>query len=163
MFLNFTKRISMRFTGATAVLMPLTLVAGLMAAVPAQAEITLAMFEEKGCVWCRKWNKEIAPIYPKTDEGKIAPLVRYDVHDSDFSALELKSDPYFTPTFVLLEDGKELSRIEGYPGEDFFWALLGMAIDKLPEDVKQSALAEAALRDDTDDPTAAAPEPAPEG
>jgi hypothetical protein len=30
----------------------------------------------------------------------------------------------FTPTFVLMVDGIEVSRIEGYPGEDFFWGLL---------------------------------------
>lgn len=112
------------------------LVAGAFAG-PAAAEINLAMFEEHGCVWCEKWNKEIGPIYHKTDEGKIAPLVRYDVHSTDYSQFELKSRPYFTPTFILMEDGKELSRIEGYPGEDFFWALLGMMIDKLPDEKKQ--------------------------
>ncbi len=30
----------------------------------------------------------------------------------------------FTPTFVLFDDGREIGRIEGYPGEDFFWGLL---------------------------------------
>ncbi len=34
----------------------------------------------------------------------------------------------FTPTFVLVENGVELARIEGYPGEDFFWGLLGMIL-----------------------------------
>jgi hypothetical protein len=36
----------------------------------------------------------------------------------------------FTPTFVLVEDGRELARIEGYPGEDFFWGLLGMLLEE---------------------------------
>jgi thioredoxin-related protein len=30
----------------------------------------------------------------------------------------------FTPTFILMDDGQELGRIEGYPGENFFWAVL---------------------------------------
>jgi hypothetical protein len=34
----------------------------------------------------------------------------------------------FTPTFVLVEDGTEAGRIEGYPGEDFFWPLLAKLI-----------------------------------
>ena len=36
------------------------------------------------------------------------------------------------PTFILIGDeGDELGRIEGYPGEDFFWSLLeAMLIDK---------------------------------
>ena len=28
----------------------------------------------------------------------------------------------------LVDDGRELSRIEGYPGEDFFWGLLEMML-----------------------------------
>ena len=30
----------------------------------------------------------------------------------------------YTPTFVLARDGREVGRIEGYPGDSFFWALL---------------------------------------
>jgi len=35
----------------------------------------------------------------------------------------------FTPTFVLMQDGVEIGRIEGYPGEDFFWGLLNQMIE----------------------------------
>ena len=38
--------------------------------------------------------------------------------------------PVFTPTFVLVEDGKELGRIEGYAGDEFFWFLLGRLLDE---------------------------------
>jgi hypothetical protein len=30
----------------------------------------------------------------------------------------------FTPTFVLVVDGVEANRLEGYPGEDFFWGMV---------------------------------------
>ncbi len=30
-----------------------------------------------------------------------------------------------------LENGLEIGRIRGYPGEDFFWGLLGEMIEKL--------------------------------
>jgi hypothetical protein len=30
-----------------------------------------------------------------------------------------------------VEDGREIGRIRGYPGEDFFWGLLGEMIEKL--------------------------------
>ena len=39
-----------------------------------------------------------------------------------------------TPTFVLMEDGAEAGRIEGYPGEDFFWGLLGQMIGMVQGD-----------------------------
>jgi hypothetical protein len=112
---------------AAAPLLPLSLLPS-----AAAAELRLAMFEEAGCVWCERWNAEIGPIYPKTEEGRIAPLERFDIHEADYDALELDSRPYFTPTFILLDDGKELGRIEGYPGEDFFWALLEQMLAELP-------------------------------
>ena len=93
------------------------------------AETYLLMAEEVGCMWCARWNSEIAPIYPKTAEGKAAPLRRFDLHNDD-PGVDFQSRVTFTPTFILVEDGKELGRIEGYPGEDFFWGLLGMMFDR---------------------------------
>lgn len=84
----------------------------------------LVMVEEHGCVWCETWNEEIAPIYPKTAEGRFAPLRRIDIHDPLPEDLSFARRLSFTPTFVLIDDGAEVARIEGYPGEDFFWGLL---------------------------------------
>ena len=97
-------------------------------ALPTLAETRLIMAEEDGCVWCARWNEEIAPIYPKTPEGRAAPLQRLDVHDPPPEALQFARSLHFTPTFVLMVDGVEASRIEGYPGEDFFWGLLGQML-----------------------------------
>ena len=36
-----------------------------------------------------------------------------------------------TPLFVLVDNGREIGRIRGYPGEDNFWGLLGALIKKL--------------------------------
>lgn len=83
------------------------------------------MFEEDGCIWCEQWNREIGPIYPKTPEGKLAPLRRVDIRAPLPDGLTLANAPFYTPTFVLVRDGQELARIEGYPGEAFFWGLLG--------------------------------------
>ena len=94
----------------------------------AVAETRLLMAEEAGCYWCAQWNKEIAHIYPKTAEGRAAPLQRYDLH-SETPDVAFDRRVHFTPTFILVDDGIELGRIEGYPGEDFFWALLGMMLE----------------------------------
>ena len=40
------------------------------------------------------------------------------------NSVVLKSPVRYTPTFVVVEDGKEKARIEGYPGEFFFWGVL---------------------------------------
>ncbi len=98
---------------------------------PAQAA-ELIMFESASCTWCETWDREIAPTYPKTTEARIAPLRRVDIDDQrPADLLELRPVIY-TPTFVLMHGGKEIGRIQGYPGEDFFWALLDELIGKLP-------------------------------
>ena len=91
----------------------------------------LVMVEEPGCMWCARWNSEIAHIYPKTSEGRFAPLIRMDKSDQVTDAISFARKVVYTPTFVLIENGRELGRIEGYPGEDFFWGLLGEIIEKL--------------------------------
>lgn len=90
-----------------------------------KAEAVLMMAEEPGCVWCARWNNEIAPAYPKTPEGAAAPLRRVDISGDIPEDITLTRRVNFTPTFILLIDGGEVARIEGYPGEDFFWGLLG--------------------------------------
>ena len=93
--------------------------------------LELVMVEQAGCAWCARWNAEVAPIYPLTEEGKAAPLRRIDLFAPVPEDLTLDSPPRFTPTFILVEeDGREIGRIEGYPGEEFFWPLLGELLER---------------------------------
>ena len=94
----------------------------------------LIMFEQAGCVWCETFNREIAPIYPKTTEGQRAPLRRVNIDDAlppDLSFIDVER---LAPLFVLIDKGIEVGRIRGYPGEDHFWGLLGILIRKLDAD-----------------------------
>ncbi|WP_245514048.1 hypothetical protein [Antarcticimicrobium luteum] len=104
------------------------LLAVLMLAAPAHAT-DLVMVEQTGCAWCARWNEEIAPAYPKTDEGKFAPLRRVDLRNMP-DDLEIARRVTFTPTFLLVEDNREIARMEGYPGEDFFWPLLDQMLTR---------------------------------
>lgn len=81
------------------------------------------MIDQVGCHYCEQWTKEIGPIYPKTPEGKFAPIKRINIREIP-DDLELKGHPAFTPTFILVRENVELARIEGYPGEDFFWPMI---------------------------------------
>lgn len=112
------------------------LIAMLLATVlagPASAA-ELVMIEERGCAWCARWDAEIAPIYPRTSEGARAALRRVDIGEASSSGIEFVGALVFTPTFVLVKDAREVGRIEGYPGEDFFWGMLGQLLDKLPDE-----------------------------
>ena len=91
----------------------------------------LLMFEDRGCPWCERWRKEVGVAYPKTAEGQRAPLRRLELRQARESSLQLAAPVTVYPTFVLVENGREVGRITGYPGADFFWGLLGELLAKL--------------------------------
>jgi len=103
---------------------------GLCAATAASAQnLELLMVEDEGCVYCAQWHAEIGPEFPITPEGQTAPLRQTDIDDPLPDGVTLARRAVYTPTFVLLKNGAETGRIEGYPGEEFFWFLLGQLID----------------------------------
>jgi hypothetical protein len=117
-----------------AVVSRIAFVLGLAAAslipLSARAETILLMIEEPGCVWCARWNQDVGGEYPITPEGRAAPLVRAQIRDGAPEGITLASRPRFTPTFIVVTNGTEVGRIEGYPGEDFFWGLLGRILER---------------------------------
>ena len=94
----------------------------------------LVMFEQSGCVWCETFDREIAPVYAKTTEGQRAPLRRVNIDYPLPADLSFISVERLAPLFVLVDKGREVGRIRGYPGEDHFWGLLGALIKKLDAD-----------------------------
>ena len=101
---------------------------------------SLIMVEQKLCEYCESWNADIGVIYNKTAEGKRAPLRRIDIHQPLPDDLDFVTGLIFTPTFVLVNDGKEVGRILGYASESFFWGLLQKLLEKLPANKKTSTL-----------------------
>ncbi|MHA6324966.1 thioredoxin family protein [Roseivivax sp. CAU 1753] len=93
-------------------------------AAPALADVRLIMVEQPGCAYCAAWDDEIAPMYPKTEEGSFAPLQRAQLRDGAPDGVVYDRRVNFTPTFILVEEGAEVARLEGYPGEHFFWPVL---------------------------------------
>lgn len=110
----------------------LVLVAGLLSgAAQAARAAELLVLEQPGCPWCAKFDAEIAPAWPKTEEGKRVPLRRVDITKPWPEDLAGIRKERFTPTFVLIEDGEEIGRIRGYVGDEFFWYLVDELIAKL--------------------------------
>jgi hypothetical protein len=93
-----------------------------------KAEMILLMVEEPGCIWCARWNEDVGGEYPITPEGRAAPLVRPRSRPAP------EGSPRLPPALhAHLHRGAgraEIGRIEGYPGEDFFWGLLGRILEK---------------------------------
>ena len=81
------------------------------------------MVDDDGCVWCARWEEEVGPAYPKSIEGQFAPLRKINIRDIS-DEIEVARRVNFTPTFLIVQEGRELARIEGYPGAHFFFPLV---------------------------------------
>lgn len=84
----------------------------------------LVMFRRAGCPWCHAWDREVGPAYPKTAIGRALPLRKVDLDAEGDGGYALARPVRYTPTFVLVAEGRERARIEGYPGDEFFWVRL---------------------------------------
>jgi hypothetical protein len=79
---------------------------------------TLIMVDDPACHYCRRWNKEVGGGYSRTAEGLAAPLKRVG---RDSKILAGFAPVIYAPTFILAQNGRELGRITGYPGQLYFW------------------------------------------
>ncbi|MEI2386769.1 transcriptional regulator [Breoghania sp. JC706] len=105
---------------------------------PAQAA-ELLMLEQPGCAWCARFRSEIAPAYANTPEGRLAPLRTVDITRPWPDDLSGIAPDRLTPTFILVEHGRERARMRGYPGDNFFWPLLDDMLRKLePADIQRA-------------------------
>ena len=82
------------------------------------APAVLLMVDERGCIYCARWDRDVAEGYLASAEGRFAPLVRRRIGHPDLAFLP---GLRYTPTFIVLVEGREIGRIEGYRGADFFW------------------------------------------
>ena len=73
----------------------------------------LVMYQRDGCPYCVRFEREMAPIYPKTREGALAPLRLVQRPSGGVRDGGLKKPGIATPTFVLVESGREIGRITG--------------------------------------------------
>ncbi len=112
--------------------LPRCLVLGLMAvfapnagrAAPDRAETAiptgfeLIAFEAPGCNYCPILRRDVLPSYAATRAGKTAPIRFIDVNDAAADRLQLSSPVTTVPTLVLMKDGVEIGRINGYFGRE---------------------------------------------
>lgn len=91
----------------------------------------LVMAERADCPWCLAWHREIGPGYPLSDEGKRVPLRRVDLDKPWPAGVPKASGVIYTPTFLLVACGREIGRITGYPGADFFYPKLDHLLEQL--------------------------------
>jgi thioredoxin-related protein len=94
----------------------------------------LVMFELGTCIYCAVWNDAVGHTYDDTLAGKRAPLRRVFLTDPRPDDLKHVLGVRMTPTFVLLDEGREVGRIHGYANPQLFWNLLSGLLQKMTEE-----------------------------
>ncbi|MFN3275144.1 MAG: hypothetical protein ACK41U_10765 [Paracoccus sp. (in: a-proteobacteria)] len=84
----------------------------------------LMMVTSPACHHCAAWKAEIGPGYAASPEGRVAPIFEVDLRGPYPDGLALDRRPWITPSFLLLRNGAELGRIEGYVGKRHFHPVL---------------------------------------
>jgi hypothetical protein len=95
--------------------------------VSAAGGVRLIMVEQDGCRYCIEWDREIAPKYPQSAEGRFAPLQRAKRGDA---SLKDFNPVIYTPTFLVVRNGQEVGRVTGYAGKMFFYEELDEQLAK---------------------------------
>lgn len=83
----------------------------------------LVMYEAVGCPYCKQWLTEVGPGYPASEQGRRAPLVRQMIKDPPRPGVTLAAPIAIVPTFVVIEQGKEVGRLTGFIGTEFFYPI----------------------------------------
>ena len=89
-------------------------------------------FSSEYCIYCKVFDREVYGIYARTDTGKILPMVKVDTFDPQEEYEEIADNVLLTPCFRVYDvAGREVSRIRGYRGEEFWWGELKEIITKM--------------------------------
>ncbi len=105
------------------------------AAADAEENFQLLYIYSPDCGACMQFDRDIAPIYPKTDEAERLPITKILFTDWQAGSEPLTqcvSAPVVgTPTFIELRNCMELDRITGYSDAELFWLGLRRMINRI--------------------------------
>jgi hypothetical protein len=102
----------------------------LMCSAPSMSA-TLIMVDWRACGYCQKFNREVAGSYASTHAGKTAPLRRVNALGSWPSDLRSVRRARGTPTFILVDNGREVGRFAGYSSRAHFWSRLNRLLTRI--------------------------------
>ena len=87
---------------------------------PAAAEARLVVYEIEGCATCAEFRRVVLPAYWGSRQAAELPIEIVDLNALGTNGHALRHRLDVVPTFVVMADGREIGRIEGYPGPDNF-------------------------------------------
>jgi len=82
----------------------------------------LVVFEAEDCAFCKQFKAEVL------DHWQSPVAIKSTLNPNAPSGWKLEKALFATPTIVLFEKGKEVSRYTGYSGQAAFWKWLGFQL-----------------------------------
>ena len=87
---------------------------------PQPIAIEVVVYETTDCLYCFLFRRDVAPGYRRSRRGQSVPL-RYLNLDEATPSRGLKAPISQVPTAVVMREGHEIGRIEGYTGPHSFY------------------------------------------
>ena len=87
---------------------------------PTASAAELVYVEWKDCGYCKVFNRQMAWAYASSSIGRKIPLRRVDILRRWPADLKRVNRPFYTPVFILVENGREVGRFDGYTSRQGF-------------------------------------------
>ena len=88
----------------------------------------LVVYHSKDCAVSQRFQREVVAHYGTTKGGRAFPMRLVDIEMRDADII-LEQPVTQTPTFVFVDEGREMARITGYPGRAHFLRIIDAAAD----------------------------------
>ena len=87
----------------------------------AAADGRLIMVTSDHCSYCQAWELDVGAVYDKSPYAPTLPLTRVDIGSKKPEDVIFQKPVVGTPTFLIIHNGQEVDRQNGYIGAEMFW------------------------------------------
>ena len=87
----------------------------------AAADSRLIMVTSDYCPSCQAWELDVGKVYDKSPYATTLPLTRVEIGSKMPGGVTFQKPVVGTPTFLIIHNGQEIGRQNGYIDEEMFW------------------------------------------
>ena len=85
------------------------------------ADSRLIMVTSDYCPFCQAWELDVGKVYDKSPYATTLPLTRVEIGSKMPGSVTFQKPVVGTPTFLIIRDGQEIGRQNGYIDAEMFW------------------------------------------
>ena len=87
----------------------------------AAADSQLIMVTSDYCPSCQAWELDVGKVYDKSPYATTLPLTRAEIGGKMPGGVTFQKPVVGTPTFLIIHNGQEIGRQNGYIDAEMFW------------------------------------------